>query len=289
MRILLIAAVLAWTGVLWADFTPKWNQPIAPYRVISNIYYVGTNYLASYLIQTPQGDILINPDYEQSVPLIRKSVEKLGYRFSDIKIILISHSHDDHAAGCALAKKLSGAKLMVMDADIAEVENGGAGDFQYTQHWTPVKVDRVLHDGDQVRLGDSVLTARLTPGHTKGCTTWTMDVTEGGHLYHVVIVGSPNVNTGYKLVNNSQYPQIAADYEKMFRVLRSLPCDIFLGAHGEYYGMDEKLKRLQAGGRNPFIDPDGYRAFIAESEQSFREKLAAQQAREVGLRLQCHP
>jgi metallo-beta-lactamase class B len=264
--------------VLWADFTPKWNQPIAPYRVISNIYYVGTNYLASYLIQTPQGDILINPDYEQSVPLIRKSVEQLGYRFPDIKIILISHSHDDHAAGCALAKKLSGAKLMVMDADIAEVENGGSGDFQYTQHWTPVKVDRVLHDGDQVRLGDSVLTARLTPGHTKGCTTWTMDVTEGGHLYHVVIVGSPNVNTGYKLVNNGQYPQIAADYEKMFRVLRSLPCDIFLGAHGEYYGMDEKLKRLQAGGRNPFIDPDGYRAFITESEQAFREKLAAQQA-----------
>jgi metallo-beta-lactamase class B len=264
--------------MLWADFTPKWNEAIPPYRVISNIYYVGTNYLASYLIHTPQGDILINPDYEQSVPLIRKSVEKLGYRFSDIKIILISHAHDDHAAGCALAKKLSGAKLMVMDADAAEVERGGAGDFAYTQHWTPVKVDRVLHDGDQVKLGSSVLTAHLTPGHTPGCTTWTMDVHEGGHLYHVVIVGSPNVNTGYKLVNNRKYPQIAADYEKTFRVLSSLPCDIFLGAHGVYFDMDEKLKRLHAGGDNPFIDPGGYRAYVAEREQAFRKELAAQQA-----------
>lgn len=261
------------TGILRADYTPEWNRPIAPYRIASNLYYVGTNYLASFLLVTPKGGILINPDYEQSVPLIRNSVEKLGFHFSDIKIILISHAHDDHAAGCALAKRLTGAKLMVMDADVAEVESGGAHDFQYHQHWTPVKVDRVLHDGEKVQLGGVSLTAHLTPGHTKGCTTWTTELNDGGHIYHVVIVGSANVNPGYQLVDNKQYPQIAADYEKMFRVLRSLPCDIFLGAHGAYYDMDAKLKRLQAGSANPFIDPEGYRAFVAEHEQDFKEKV----------------
>lgn len=280
MRLRRIAGLcFAFTAIVFADYTPKWNHPIPPYRVISNIYYVGTNYLASFLITTPQGDILINPDYEQSVPLIRANVEKLGAHFSDIRIILISHAHDDHAAGCALAKKLSGAKLMVMDADVAEVENGGAGDFAYRQHWTPVKVDRVLHDGDTVSLGGTVLTAHLTPGHTKGCTTWTTEVRDGGREYHVVIVGSPNVNPGYKLVNNREYPQIAADYERTFRVLKSLPCDVFLGAHGVYYNMDDKLKKLKPNAPNPFIDLEGYRAYVNEREQAFRSELAIQQRR----------
>ncbi len=278
MRLYIVAAFFASLGLLLGDFTPKWNQPLPPYRVISNLYYVGTNYLASFLITTPQGHILINPDYKESVPLIRASVEKLGFHFSDIRIILISHAHDDHAAGCALAKRLSGAKLMVMDADVGEIEGGGAGDFQYVhQHWAPAKVDRILHDRDTVTLGGTTLIARLTPGHTKGCTTWTTEIEEGGHLYHVVIVGSPNVNPGYKLIGNRQYPQIATDYQKTFRVLSSLPCDIFLGAHGVYYDMDDKLKKLRAGGRNPFIDPEGYRAYIKERERAFRAELSAQQ------------
>jgi metallo-beta-lactamase class B len=249
--------------------------------VISNIYYVGTNYLASFLIVTPQGDILINPDYEQSVPLIKRSVEELGFRFADVKFILISHAHDDHAAGCALAKRLSGAKLMVMDGDVAEVESGGANDFQYQQHWAPVMVDRVLHDGDNVSLGGITLTAHLTPGHTRGCTTWTTEVKQNGRVYHVVVVGSPNVNPGYKLVGNRKYPQIAADYERTFRVLQSLPCDVFLGAHGVYYGMDEKLKRLRTG-TNPFVDPSGYTAYVHERERAFRTELAAQERRSRG-------
>jgi len=280
MRLRRIAGLcFAFANLVFAGYTPKWNHAIPPYRVISNIYYVGTNYLASFLITTPQGDILINPDYEQSVPLIRSNVEKLGAHFTDIRIILISHAHDDHAAGCALAKKLSGAKLMVMDADVAEVENGGAGDFAYRQHWTPVKVDRVLHDGDTVSLGGIVLTAHLTPGHTKGCTTWTTEVRDSGREYHVVIVGSPNVNPGYKLVNNREYPEIAADYERTFRVLKSLPCDVFLGAHGAYYNMEDKLKNLKPGGPNPFIDPEGYRAYVDEREQAFRSELARQHHR----------
>jgi len=273
-----LALLLAASAALHADFNPDWNKPVQPYRVVSNIYYVGTNYLASFLIVTPGGNILINPDFEESVPLIRASVEKLGYRFSDIKIILMSHAHDDHAAGSAAAKKLSGGKLMVMDADVAEVEAGGAGDFQYNSRWAPTKVDRVLHDGDQVTLGGITLTAHLTPGHTKGCTTWTTDVDDHGHPQHVVIVGSPNVNAGYKLVGNKQYPQIAADYEKTFRVLAALPCDVFLGAHGAYYGMDEKLKKMAGATRNVFIDPAGYQAYISDREQAFRRELAKQQS-----------
>lgn len=273
----LIAGLMVCCGMLLGSFTAEWNRPIAPYPVISNLYYVGTNYLASFLITTPQGHILINPDFEQSVPIIQRSVEKLGFRFSDIKIILISHAHDDHAAGCALAKQLSGAKLMVMDGDVAEVESGGGHDFIYHQRWAPATVDRVLHDGDKVSLGAVTLVAHLTPGHTRGCTTWTTDIEQDGRVYQVVIVGSANVNPGYKLVGNEQYPQIAADYEKTFRVLASLPCDIFLGAHGEYYGMESKLKHLRAGGPNPFIDPQGYRAFVAEHELAFRTELSAQQ------------
>ena len=277
MRSRLSILFIIFGAVLFGSYTANWNQPVAPYRVASNLYYVGTNYLASFLITTPQGSILINPDYQESVPLIRASVEKLGFRFSDIKIILISHAHDDHAAGCALAQKMSGAKIMVMDADVPEMEHGGAGDFQYSDmRWPAVHVDRVLHDGDRVTLGGAVLTAYLTPGHTKGCTTWTTDVQEGGRLQHVVIVGSPNVNSGYKLVGNKLYPQIAADYEKTFRVLKSLPCDIFLGAHGSYYDMDDKLKRLRAGDSHAFVDPAGYGAYVDEREQAFRAELAKQ-------------
>jgi metallo-beta-lactamase class B len=264
-------------GTTLADFTPAWNKPIRPFRIAGNLFYVGTNYLASYLITTPAGDILINPDYEESVPIIKRNIEALGFHFSDVKVILISHAHDDHAAGCALAKKLSGARLMVMDADVPEIEHGGAGDFQYSQHWTPVKVDRILHDSSQVQLGGATLTAHLTPGHTKGCTTWTVEVTDSGKTLHAVIVGSPNVNPGYKLVNNRQYPAIAADYEKCFRVLNALPCDLFLGAHGAYFGMDEKLARFKPGVTNPFIDPAGYRAYVSEREQAFRKELVSQQ------------
>jgi metallo-beta-lactamase class B len=169
-----------------------------------------------------------------------------------------------------------------MDADVPEIEAGGKGNFQYgdvaASRYQPTKVDRILHDGDEVKLGGTVLVAHLTPGHTKGTTTWTMKVADGGKMYNVVIVGSPNVNAGYKLVNNAHYPQIASDYEHMFRVLKSLPCDVFLGAHGNYYGMEAKYARIKDGQPNPFIDPEGYKAYIDEREQTFRAELAKQTA-----------
>lgn len=263
-----------------AQGTPDWTNPFPPFRIVGNIYYVGSQGLASYLIVTPQGSILVNSNLEKSVPMIRESVEKLGFHFSDIKILLISHAHWDHCAGSAAVKELTGAKYMVMDEDVPEIEAGGKGNFQYgdvlTSRYQPTKVDRVLHDGDTVRLGDTVLTAHLTPGHTKGTTTWTTVVKEDGKSYNVVIVGSPNVNAGYKLVNNELYPQIAYDYDRMFQVLKGLPCDIFLGAHGDYYGMEAKYARMKEGGPNPFIDPDGYKSYVAEREQAFRAELAKQ-------------
>jgi len=276
----LLVVTLAFAGNLLAQANPDWTHPFPPHRVIGNLYYVGSKELASYLITTSRGHILINSSVESSVPHIRESIEMLGFRFSDVKILLISHAHWDHCAGSALVKELTGAEYMVMDADVPEIEAGGKGNFQYGESpdsfYKPTKVDRVLHDGDEVKLGDVVLVAHLTPGHTKGCTTWTMRATEGGKPYNVVVVGSPNVNPGYKLVDNTLYPQIARDYERMFRTLKSLPCDVFLGAHGEYYGMEAKFARMKQGRPNPFIDQEGYKSYVAEREQVFRAELKKQ-------------
>jgi metallo-beta-lactamase class B len=274
--------VVAGASGVFAQADPEWTEAFPAFRIAGNLYYLGSKGLASYLVVTPQGNILINSDLEANVPMIAASIEKLGFKFKDTKILLISHAHFDHDAGSAKIKGMTGAKYMVMDADVPVVESGGKADFQYGNSagslYPPAKVDRVLHDGDEVRLGGAVLVAHLTPGHTKGCTTWTMKVTEGGKSYDVVIVGSPNVNPGYKLVNNKKYPQIAEDYERMWRVLKSLRCDIFLGAHGGYFGLEEKYARMKDSGANPFIDPEGYKKFVAEKEQEFRTELVKQTA-----------
>ena len=278
-----LAPMMTPHGRLAAQNTAEWTEAFPAFHIAGNIYYVGSKGLANYLITTPQGHILINSDFEANVPLIQKSVEQLGFKFSDIKILLISHAHSDHDAASATIKKLTGAQYMVMDADVSVVESGGKSDFQYgsasDSPYPATKVDRVLHDGDEVRLGGTVLVAHLTPGHTRGCTTWTMRVQEGGRTYDAVIVGSPNVNPGYTLVGNKAYPEIAADYERTFKVLKSLPCDFFLGAHGEYFNMTAKYARLKTGGQNPFLDPEGYKQYVAEREQAFRAELARQRGR----------
>src|SRR5271156_3011637 len=283
-RLLILVFVL--TGSACAQTPADWTQPFPPHRVIGNVYYVGSKDLASYLITSPQGYILINSSLVSSPALIQKSVEQLGFKLSDVKILLISHAHYDHCAGSARIKQLTHAKYMVMDADVPVVEDGGKSDFQYGKsadmQFPPTKVDRVLHDGDEVRLGGVVLVAHKTPGHTRGCTTWTMRAPVGGQLRDVVIVGSWNVNPGFRLVDQpgrpASYPGIAADYQRTFVTLKGLPCDVFLGAHGAYFGMLEKLQQAQAGaGEKVWIDPEGYRAAVAERQQAFEAELKRQQ------------
>lgn len=277
-----LVAVIGLAGTPYAQGNADWTEPFPAFKIAGNLYYVGSKGLASYLITTSEGHILINSDLEENVPLIRASVEKLGFKFTDIRILLISHAHWDHNASSDTIKKLTGAKYMVMEADVSAVESGGKTDFEYGNDpstlYTPTKVDRVLHNGDEVQLGGAVLTAQLTPGHTKGCTTWSMKVREAGKVHNVVIIGSPNVNPGYRLVNNTAYPQIAADYEKMFRVLKSLPCDIFLGAHGSYFDLESKYARLKEGSLAAFVDPQGYKKYVAGKEQAFKTELAKQRS-----------
>ena len=254
------------------------NQPVKPYRVIGNIYYVGASDVTSYLITTPNGHILLDSGFIETVPQIKQNVAQLGFRLADIKILLNSHAHYDHAGGLAELKRLTGATLMTSEGDVALLAAGGKGDPNFGDRflYEPVKPDRTLRDGDNVELGGVTMVARLTPGHTKGCTSWTMKVKDGEKEYDVVFYGSTSA-PGYKLVNNPGYPDIVADYEKAFRLLKTLPCDVFLAAHGQFYDMLGKAKLLEQSPKsNPFIDPEGYRRYLDESEKSFRKLLASQ-------------
>ena len=261
--------LLVFAAPLYAQTNPDWHRAIPGFKIAGNLYWVGTADLAVYLINTPEGNILINSDFPEDVPLIRKSIEQLGFKYADTKILLSSHAHGDHDAATSIIQKETGARVMVMDGDVAEVES--------TRPGRPgARVDRVLHDGDTVTLGGSTLTAHLTAGHTKGCTTWTLQVNDSGRRLNAVIIGSPNVNAGTALVSNKNYPQIAQDYVKTFKVLKSLPVDLFLGAHGAYFGMLAKYDRLKTGGANPFIDPAGYKAYVEEREATFLKELEKQ-------------
>jgi metallo-beta-lactamase class B len=274
----MLAPALCLLSLAWAADSSPYYEPYPAHRVIDNVYYVGSKDLACYLITTPEGHFLINTGFDETVPLIRAGVESLGFEPTDIKIILGSHAHSDHMAGHARAQALTGAAVYVMRGDDGVIASGGEGQYFYPDsRWTSCPVDRVLEDGDEITLGGVTLTARRTAGHTRGCTTWTWRVQEGERDLDVVVVGSPNVNPGYQLVDNADYPEIADDFAKTFEVLNGLPCDVFLGAHGGYYGMLAKHAQAEAGSDdNPFIDPAGYKAYIADREQAFRKTLEEQ-------------
>jgi metallo-beta-lactamase class B len=278
----MLATTIGWlalAGALPGQSRGPYYEPFPAHRIIGNVYYVGSKDLAVYLIATDQGHILINSGFEETVPLIRRGVESLGFDMHDVKIMLESHAHSDHVAGHALLKELTGAKVYVMRGDEDVIASGGKGQYLYTKsRWRPCAVDRVLANGQDVKLGGVTLVAHRTPGHTRGCTTWTWRVAEGDKAYDVVVIGSPNVNPGYQLVDNKDYPQIADDFARTFKILNSLPCDVFLGAHGSYYGMIAKYERSkQKGVENPFIDPQGYKAYVQEKQKAFRSTLARQQ------------
>jgi metallo-beta-lactamase class B len=235
-----------------------------PHRIIGNIYYVGTRTLSSFLIVTSQGNILIDSTYERNVPTIEKSVTDLGFKFSDIKILLGNHAHNDHQEGDAVVKQMTGAQVMAMAEDVPALKAMKPGGKEHP-------VDRVLHDGDTVTLGDTTLVAHLTPGHTRGCTTWTTTAQEAGKTLNVMFGCSlrpPAVVT----------PPIADELERAFKTVRSLPCDVQLGDHGAQYNMQEKYAKLKDAAPNPFIDPSSCTLEADVEEAMFHAILSEQQA-----------
>lgn len=280
-RTALLSLVLLCSLAAGAPGAEEGNQPFPPFRIIGNIYYVGARDIASYLIVTPAGDFLLNTGYEDTALLIRASIQHMGFHLSDIRILLNSQAHFDHVAGQAAMQKWTGAKIYSSAADATVLETGGKTDPLYGKEhtFTPVKVDRIVRDGEGVTLGGVTLVAHLTPGHTRGCTTWTMKVADAGKQYDVVIVGGTSINPGVRLLHAPTYPGIADDFAQTFRVLRSLHCDIFLGAHGSYYGMISKRERQQAGqGSTPFLDPQGYRDYVDRAEQTYRAALRREES-----------
>ncbi|WP_213804030.1 subclass B3 metallo-beta-lactamase [Granulicella sp. dw_53] len=284
MKIRLFLALLLTFATLPCRAVPAdWTTPIAPFKISGNLYYVGSRDLAAYLITTPKGNILINANLESSPAQIRHSVEQLGLRWTDTKILLSSQAHYDHAAGAAEVLRETHAQHMVMDGDVEVIQSGGATDFDPTiQRFPPARVDRTLHDLDTVTLGGTTITAHKTPGHTRGCTAWTMQTHENGRTLNVVIVGGWGLNPGVPLIPShgrpAAYPGITTDFDHTFATLKALPCDIFLGAHGAYFDLLAKLDRLPKEGPAIWIDPNGYHKAVLEHEATYHKELAQQQS-----------
>ena len=240
------------------DQTTAWT----PHKIIGNIYYVGTRTLSSFLIVTPQGNILLDSTYERNVPTIAKSVEQLGFKFTDVKYLLGNHAHADHQEGDALVKQMTGAQVVAMAEDVPALQAMKPGNKEHP-------IDRVIHDGDKVTLGGVTLTAHLTAGHTHGCTTWTTTAQEGGRTYNVMFgcsLRSPGMIS----------PETQAELERTFKTVRTIPCDVQLGDHGAQYNMQEKYAKLKSGGPNPFIDPKTCFHEADVEEAMFKAILAEQ-------------
>ena len=263
-----------------AAYNPEWNQPAAPHKIIDNVYFVGTNELGSFLLTTPGGHMLIDPGFDETVPLIKKSMATLGFTYEDIRVLLTTQAHFDHVSALARIKRETGARVEAMGPDAALLESGGKGDFLFGDDPTfpPVKVDRVLRDGDVVEQGRVRLTARHTPGHTKGATTFTTVVSERGWSYPMIFAASTTVNPGTSLVGNPKYPNIVADWQRTYAVLESLSPGVWVAAHTGMFDDKGKLARVGKG-ENPYVDPRGYRRYIQNSRERFTALLAEQLTR----------
>lgn len=263
----------------------SWKAPVPPRHLVGNLYYVGAIGVSSYLITTPEGHILIDTGFDETVPIVQRGIEALGFKLSDVKFMLSSHAHVDHTGGHARMKRLTGAKVVASAEDARVLESGGTKDFipfpKDLTTYEPVKVDRIVADGDTVKLGGVTLTAHLTPGHTRGATTWTMDVVEDGRPYRVVFFSSVSISPGTQLTGpDAAYPEIVSDLEQSLAKLKALRCDLFFAPHGAQFAMAEKFARLDRGekGSVVFADPEGWRALLAGAEKAFREQLAAERS-----------
>lgn len=281
-RVVLPFAFVLCLAPLRAQINPEWTTAQKPFHIAGNLYYVGSRDLAAYLVTTPRGNILINANLATSPPQIKAAVEELGFQWADTRILLNSQAHSDHLAGGAQVVRETHAQLMVMEGDAQVAESGDAHDFggpDFTPY-TPVHVSRVLHDGDTVSLGGTVLTAHRTAGHTRGCTTWTVPVHEGTHTWNVVIAGGFAAFDSYQLVDlpgkPASYPGILKDFKDGFALQRTLPCDIFLGAHGLYFNMQEKIARMATEGPSVWVDPALYQQLLDDSEKKIDARAEAE-------------
>lgn len=270
MRRLLFALLFANVALAQSDpVSRSWNQPVEPFRIAANIHYVGASDITSYLITTPKGHILLDGGFAETAPMILANIRKLGFRVEDVRILIASHPHYDHAGGLAELKRVTKATFYASRADVPLFARGGKDDPQFGDRFPfdPVYADRILDDGSKVSLGGTTLTARITPGHTPGCTTWTMRVREKGRDLNVLFLGSPSVPSSYRLKDNPRYPNAIADYRRQFALLRSLKPDVFLAAHGNFFDLEEKRK-----GGESFIDPSGYADAVRRFESAFEKR-----------------
>lgn len=259
----------------------SWNQPVEPFRIVGNIYYVGASDITSYLITSPKGHILLDGGFVETAPMIRDNIRKLGFKVEDVKYLLNSHAHSDHAGGLSQLKQWTGAQFVATRADGEQIARGGHNDPMWGDKYLfpPTQPDRTIADRDTVTIGDTVMTAHLTPGHTRGCTTWTTDATDeaSGHRYQVVFLCSVSA-PGYKLINNANYPNIVDDYHKTFAYLKTIPADVFLASHGNFFHLNDKRAALKADPKhNPFINPQEFREFVSAAESDFEAELKKQQ------------
>jgi metallo-beta-lactamase class B len=275
-----------WLAPALAQLSPESaakNQPVPPFRIAGDLYYVGASDVASYLVVTPAGMILLDGGYAETAPQIERNIATLGFKLTDVKILLNGHAHPDHAGGLAQLKRDSGAAFYAMDKEVQPLEHEGQGTFYRGDRklYESIQVDRVLHDGDSVSLGGVALTAHRTAGHTPGCTSWSLRVMDGDTPRDALILCQLSLPGNPTLVGDPNYPEIPADFEKSFALLKTLPCEVFLSEHGSVFDLQGKRMRLREG-TDPFVDPEGCKRYLAEAEQAFRTELAAEQKSATG-------
>jgi metallo-beta-lactamase class B len=285
MRLTLLVALSATALAQAQNTAPQnadWTKPFPPFRIIGNIYWVGSYDLSTYLITTPQGNILINTGVGDTAKQIKASVEQLGFKLADTRILTATHGHFDHVAGMAELKRMTGARLVVSEGDKELLESGGAADFRFGDtpgaRFEPVKVDRTFKDGDDISLGGTVLTAHHHPGHTKGATSFTVNVQEAGKTYRVIIANMGSINPGVTVSGMPKYPGIAQDYARTFRAQKDMSIDVWLASHAAQFRMHEKYKPGDAFNPERFVDPAGFLAAVRQLEKTYLDQLARERS-----------
>jgi metallo-beta-lactamase class B len=271
---------LALSSLVVAQGSPEWSRATEPFRIVGNVYWVGTYDLSSYLITSPDGHIVINTGLQDSVPQIRANIETLGFNVSDVKVLTATHAHWDHVAGLAALKRLTGARVYMSGPDADVLESGGKSDFRWgkdPQAWfEPVAVDRRLGDGDTITLGTNVLTLHLHAGHSRGASSFTFTVRDGARDYRVGIINMGSINPGVTVSGMPGFPDIGDAYARTFTAQKALTLDVFLASHASQFGMHQKRKAGDAYDASRFVDPKGFRTAVEALEAAFKKQLASE-------------